>query len=269
MNLTWNWDASELFLLVLLTGIYALGLYRRWQISQHGMGRRQTAAFVGCLISLIVALISPLDSLSDVLFSAHMTQHMILILIAAPLFVLSDYPIALLWALPRHWAHRAAHGWQRGRALWRTLTQPIITWMIFTVTLWAWHFPVLYEAALQYPLIHLLEHAAFLTTAGLFWWILFQPTTRKHVQYGIDVLYLFTTLLQSSALGALLTFSSAPWYPTYATASASAGLTPLADQQLAGVIMWLPGGLLYILLASGYFVAWMNATERAMALAEG
>ena len=144
--------------------------------------------------------------------------------------------------------------------------------MIFTVTLWTWHFPAFYEAALRNPTIHLLEHTAFLTTAGLFWWILFQPTTRKQVQYGINVLYLFTTLLQSSALGALLTFSSAPWYPTYAAVSTTAGLTPLADQQLAGVIMWLPGGALYILLASGYFIAWLNATERAMtlsSLAEG
>ena len=114
MKLIWNWDGSELLLLELLTGVYVLGTYRRWLSSRHGMGRRQTAAFVGCLIALVVALFSPLDRLSDVLFSAHMIQHMILILIAAPLFVLSDYPIALLWALPRRWANRVAHGWQRG-----------------------------------------------------------------------------------------------------------------------------------------------------------
>ena len=262
MNLTWNWGGSELFLLELLVGFYALGALRRWLSSGHGIVRRQGWAFGGCLIALFVALISPLDRLSDVLFSAHMTQHMILILIAAPLFVLSDFPVALLWALPRRWAHRAAHGWQHGRALWRLLTQPPIAWVIYTVTLWVWHFPVLYEAALHNPIIHLLEHTAFFTTAALFWWVLFQPATRKPMQYGVNIIYLFITLLQCSALGALLTFSAQPWYGTYVATSTR--LTPLGDQQIAGLIMWLPGGVFYVVLASSYFIAWMDALERTM-----
>jgi putative membrane protein len=260
ITLTWAWDGSTLFGLELLSGIYALGVFRLWLRAGHGHGINgwRIGAFVGCIVALIVALISPLDTLAADSFAAHMTQHMILVMIAAPLFVLSAYPVALFWALPRHWAHRSARRLQQGRAIWRWITQPLVAWAIFAAALWLWHVPRFYNAALANNSIHFLEHGCFFAAAALFWWVLIRPGgRRKQVQYGLNVLYLFTTTLQSGALGALLTFSSQPWYSNYGNVP---GLTALSDQQLAGLIMWLPGGVFFVLLASVYFIAWLNVS---------
>jgi putative membrane protein len=265
LNLTWSWDGRTLLSLELLTGIYMLGTFRLWLHAGrgHGIPLWRAAAFAACIFALLVALVSPLDSLAAVSFAAHMTQHMILILIAAPLFVLSAFPVALLWALPRRWAHRSAQHLRSVSGLWRWITQSLVAWTIFTASLWLWHIPRFYEAALQNNTIHFAEHLCFFTAAGLFWWVLIRPSGRKQVQYGLNVLYLFTTALQSGALGALMTFASRPWYATYA-ASNGLGLTALGDQQLAGLIMWLPGGVLFVLIAAAYFIAWLNAVERLM-----
>ncbi len=261
--LTWAWDGATLLGLEVLTGIYALGLFRLWlQAGRgHGINGWRVGAFAGCLLALAIALISPLDTLAAESFAAHMTQHMILILIAAPLFVLSGYPVALFWALPRRWAHRSARRLHRLQAIWRGITQPLVTWTIFTAILWLWHVPRFYDAALKNNTIHFFEHVCFFAAAALFWWVLIRPSGRKQVQYGLNVLYLFTAALQSGALGALLTFSTQVWYTNYGNLP---GLTALSDQQLAGLIMWLPGGVLFVLLASAYFIAWLNAVERSM-----
>ena len=101
--------------------------------------------------------------------------------------------------------------------------------------------------------VHFAEHGCFFTAAALFWWVLMRPSGRKQVQYGVNVLYLFTTTLQCSALGALMTFASQPWYVTYATGRDVLGLSALGDQQLAGLIMWLPSGMLFVLIGRRVF----------------
>ncbi len=266
INAGWSWDGGVLLALEVLVGLYALGLFRLWLHAGRGRGIPvwRVGAFAGAVIALFVALISPIDTLSDVLFSAHMIQHLILMLIAAPLLVFSDLPVALLWALPRRAAHVTGLNLRYLRGIWRVLTQPPSAWAIFALTLWVWHFPAFYEAALHNNLIHFAEHVCFVSAAALFWWVLIKPSTRKQVQYGVNVLYLFTTAVQSGALGGLLTFSTAPWYASYATSAAAGSLTPLGDQQLAGLIMWLPANVLFLLLASAYFIAWMNALEHAI-----
>jgi putative membrane protein len=138
----------------------------------------------------------------------------------------------------------------------------VTAWLGFTVALWAWHAPGLYQAALRDDAIHILEHLVFLLTAGLFWWALLKPTNAGEVRYGLAVPYLFTTALQSGILGALMTFTSQPWYAYYASRVGAWGLTPLQDQQLAGLIMWLPGGLVFTALTIAYFAAWLQALER-------
>ncbi|MBI1257043.1 MAG: cytochrome c oxidase assembly protein [Chloroflexi bacterium] len=266
MPLVWVWDGRTLLGLELLTGIYVLGVFRLWLHAGRGRGIPvwRAAAFAGCIAALVAALVSPLDRLAADSFAAHMTQHMILILIAAPLFVLSAYPVALFWAFPRHWANASAQHLRRFSGLWQFITQPLVAWVIFTATLWLWHVPRLYNAALQNDTLHFFEHGCFFAAAALFWWVLVRSAGRKQVQYGVNVLYLFTTALQSGALGALMTFASQPWYSTYTQNSNVFGLTALGDQQLAGLIMWLPGGVLFMLLAAAYFIAWLNAVERMM-----
>jgi putative membrane protein len=208
---------------------------------------------------------SPLDVLSDDLFSAHMVQHLILTLVAAPLLVISDFQLALLWALPRRRAQALGSGFNQSQSLssgWRVLNNPVFVWIAFTLAMWLWHAPVLYQAALHDETIHTLEHLTFLITGALFWWILFKRTRPDHVHYAMTVPFLFLTVLQSGVLGALMTFTSQPWYSDYAASVMRWGLTPLQDQQLAGLIMWILGGTVFTLLTIGYFAAWLHALEQ-------
>src|SRR5439155_14282040 len=127
-------------------------------------------------------------------------------------------------------------------------------WLLALVALWVWHLPSLYQAALRNEPIHALEHGSFLGTSVLFWWTALSPGGRRRLPRGADVLYVFTGGFQGAALGALLTFASVPLYPFYAHTVGPWGLSPLQDQQLAGVIMWIPSGVIYLAVASGLFV---------------
>ncbi len=266
----WNlapWLVAPLALMAL---IYFAGLRRVWQRAGlgHGLSVRRCLCFLGALLALVVALMSPLEAMSGVLFSAHMVQHLLLLMVAAPLLVLSDFPLALLWTLPRRWGQmlgQGLHRWPGWRAAWRVLSSPLSAWLLFALALWAWHVPALYEAALRHETLHAWEHQAYLATALLFWWILLKHAEPSHIQYGLAVPYLFLTALQSGILGALMTFTDKPWYAYYAPLVAAWGLTPLQDQQLAGLIMWLPGGAVFTLLTIAYFAAWLRALEQRSA----
>jgi putative membrane protein len=263
----WTLEPSFLIPFGIATAIYIMGTLNIWRRAGkgHGISTRSNLSFSGAVLTLIVIFVSPLDALSDALFSAHMVQHMLLILVAAPLLLFSDFPLAFFWALPRHSAQSLAHVFNQSRTLahiWRTLSHPICAWILFVFVFWIWHASVLYEAALQNEPIHMLEHSAFLLSGMLFWWVLLKPTEQKYRRYGLAIPYLFTTLLQSGILGALITFGSRPWYSDYAASVQSWGLTPLQDQQLAGLIMWILGGAVFTLLTIGYFAAWLRALEQ-------
>lgn len=262
----WNLQLSLLAPLAVITLVYAWGAYTAWR--HAGMGRglryRYVLSFVGAVLSLLIALVSPLDEFSGELFTAHMLQHLILILVSAPLLVGADLPMALAWALPRRLARSAGQRLVHTPAIqrvWRVLSHPVSAWLWFTLALWLWHAPVFFEAALRSEGIHTFEHLAFITTAILFWWALFKQSARGTIQYGVAIPYLFTTELQSAVLGALMTFTTQAWYPYYAARVSAWGLTPLQDQQLAGLIMWIPGGVVFTALTIAYFAAWFHALE--------
>jgi putative membrane protein len=263
----WNAEPSLLIPIVVTVILYGLGVHRVWQRAGVGRGitRRSWICFSGGILALLIALVSPLDALANVLFSAHMTQHLILMLLAAPLLVMSDFPLALLWGVPRPSAHSVGYHAHQSQALsrvWKVVSSPVAAWLLFAISMWFWHAPTLYEAALRDEGLHDVEHLAFLMTGMLFWWVLFRHTTQKHIHYGMAIPYLFTTVLHSGILGALMTFTSQPWYPYYADRVAPWGLTPLQDQQLAGLIMWLPGGTVLTLFTIGYFAAWLHMLEQ-------
>jgi putative membrane protein len=247
--------------------IYCWGTYNVWKRAgtNHGITTRHWLSFLGAVLTLIAALVSPLDALSESLFSAHMVQHLILMLVSAPLLVISDFQLALLWTLPRRRARLLGSGFNQSRpvsGVWRVLNNPVLVWILFTMVMWLWHAPLFFQAALHNELIHTLEHLTFLITAMLFWWVLFKHTRPDHIHYAMTIPFLFLTVLQSGILGALMTFTSQPWYPYYSDFVAYWGLTPLQDQQLAGLIMWMPGGAVFTLLTIGYFAAWLRALER-------
>ncbi|HSM57779.1 MAG TPA: cytochrome c oxidase assembly protein [Candidatus Sulfomarinibacteraceae bacterium] len=258
----WNADPLLILGLLLAAALYARGLRALWRRAGPGRGVRRShvAAFAAGLLVLALALLSPLDALSSALLAAHMVQHLLLMLVAAPLLVLGLPPVAAAWALPR--SPQLARWWHRRpllRRAWRALSHPVTAWLLYAGVLWAWHLPRLYEAALLNETVHALEHAAFLGAALLFWWALRHA---RALSSAGGALFLFTTALHSGLLGALLTFAAAPWYPVYSIAPYAWGLTPLQDQQLAGVIMWLPGSLVYLGAVLLLLGSWLYRQER-------
>jgi putative membrane protein len=256
-----HWNLNVLILIGLLLPML---LYIR------GMGRRvrvwQAVCFMAGLAMLFIALISPVDALGASLFSGHMAQHLLLILGAAPLLVLSQPMPAMLRGLPLEWGKavgRFTHAPAMQR-LWQGLTRPLAISLIHIVALYAWHIPALYSAAAQHDVIHALEHASFFGTAVLYWHMV-----RENHEYGSRVLSVFIVMMASGVLGALMTFARAPWYADHAAYVGAWGLTLLEDQQLAGLFMWIPAGIVYVITAVALFGAWINSVERRVLEREG
>jgi putative membrane protein len=266
----WNFDPWILFPLYLVALGYLTGVARLWRRAGRGRGIPpwRVACYLGGIAALVTALVSPVDAIAEALFSVHMVQHLLLMVVAAPLIVLGRPSFAFLWTLPMGWRRGLGQGWVRSRtaqAGWRSLTHPVAVLVLHVGALWAWHVPALYEAALRLRWVHHLEHASFFGTALLFWWVLARAGRRgRWPGYGAGVLYVFATALQSGALGALLLFAPEPWYPAHGPGAAVWGVDLLADQQLAGVLMWVPPGVVYALAAALLLVAWMRESEEAV-----
>jgi cytochrome c oxidase assembly factor CtaG len=246
-------------LLIIAAALHARGLHR---LSRTGNHRPHVALWALLFTlgwsALAIALVSPLATESAGLFSAHMVQHEILMVIAAPLMVLSR-PLAIwTWALPPGWRQSIARPFRSGAvsSAWRMLTTPFIASVLHAVAIWVWHVPRLFEAAESSIAVHALQHTAFLFSALLFWWTLLKPGHER--QTGAAVLCLFFTMLHTAALGVLLTFSSEVWYPVSTAGAAHWGLTPLEDQQLGGLIMWVPGGVPYVIAALALAARWFR-----------
>ncbi len=262
------WDAVLWVALATGAAMYAVGVCTLWRRAGAGQGVTlwQAVAFVVGWLALVGALLSPLDALSDVLFAAHMTQHELIMLVAAPLLVVARPAAAVLWALPQA-QRRTIQAWRSPGVLrwWQRATAPVVVLVLHGLVVWIWHLPRLFEAALQSEAVHALQHLMFFWTASLFWWALVHGRYGT-LGYGVSVAFVFATAVHSSLLGALLTFAPAPWYPTYQATAPAAGVDALADQQLAGLLMWVPAGVLLMLAGLALFAAWLGALERRAVL---
>jgi putative membrane protein len=249
---SWNWDP------IILAGLM-FGAWMYFTGRRAGLGWREVSFMAG-LVSLFLALISPLDALSTALFSAHMVQHTLLIVIVPPLLVWGTSPAGLASPL-----HKISNQWWRNtswlKPLWRVLMQPAVAWILNVFTLWIWHTPGLYQSAVENESLHMLEHLTFLFTSLLFWWTITRPRARMG-RGDPGILALFTMGMQSGLLGALLTFAPTPWYDVYESTTQPWGLTPLEDQQLAGAIMWIPMGAVYTAAALMLFLTHLDWIER-------
>ena len=246
----WTWSPTVLIGLALGAWLYARGIRALWR--RAGRGRVAAVWRVWCwyagLLSVFLALVSPVDAVGEALFSVHMVQHLLLMMVAAPLIVLGDPVTVTLWALPIRLRRHIGLGWRHARGLrasWQVITLAPVAWTIHVFTLWIWHAPSFFERALNNELVHELEHATFFVTALLFWWLLFAPRGHR-LTVGAKSAYLFAAMLQGTILGAVITFARHPWYWSYFGTTRAWGLTPLEDQQLAGLIMWIPAGLIYL-----------------------
>ena len=247
---SWSLEPAVIVGLAAAATLYARGVRALWRRGGHGRGVApwRVWCFAAGLIAIVVALVSPLDAMGGALFSAHMVQHLVLVVVAAPLVALGEPLVATLWAFPLR-VRRAVGAWARRRpvrATWLVLSAPAVVWVLHVGTMWVWHAPRLYESALRHPAVHALEHASFFLPALLFWWVLVDRRARRRLGFGGSLLYLFTAGLQSTVLGALITVAQRPWYLAYYDTTRAWGLTPLEDQQLAGLVMWVPTGFVYL-----------------------
>jgi putative membrane protein len=264
----WNLDP------VLLGGLL-LAAWAFWRGQTSGPRRPvdswRARCFSGALVALGLALLSPLDALSGSLASAHMVQHLLLLLVAAPLLALSAPSSAILRGSPLA-LRRASGRWRRRFGLTHgnlgALRHPAAVWLLSVGVVWFWHAAAPYDATLDNQLLHVLEHASFLVTAVLFWQVVVGVRGAARVSGGLGVLLVFAMAMQSVFLSVLLTFARTPWYSGYAATTAPWGLDPLTDQRLAGVIMWIPAGVIYLVVALALLVTWIRATEREMSRSE-
>lgn len=253
----WSWEPAVVLPLALMLIIYVAGALRRGNVY---MLRWRHASFFFGWLSLALALCSPIHELGEQLFSAHMLQHEILILVSAP-FISGAHPGAtLLWAFaPGH--RQQLGGWvHKAEGSLSFFTRPLTAWLLETTALWIWHIPALYQATLTSDLVHAAQHLSFLVTSVLFWSALY-GVGRSALGYGAATLYTFGAAAQCSALGALLTFSQILWYPAYASTTQRFGLTPLQDQQLGGAIMWVPSALTFLVIGLALFARWLRESD--------
>jgi cytochrome c oxidase assembly factor CtaG len=263
----WSWEPGIVIPLAITVALYAIGVQRIYGRNRRipAISRWRVIAFAAGWSSLVIALVSPLHKMGGVLFSAHMTQHEVLMVIAAPLLAMGKPLIAFLFALPLRWRERLG-SWTSERhfkCAWLWITAPVVVWALHGLTLWVWHLPALYEATLDHEVIHAAQHICFLATALLFWWTLIDGRHGR-LAYGAALIYVFTTALHSSVLGALITFTQQLWYPIYSGRTAAWGLDAIADQQLGGLIMWIPSGVTFLVVGLALLAAWLGESERRL-----
>jgi cytochrome c oxidase assembly factor CtaG len=261
----WSFEPGLVIPLAVLAALYLRGIALVPSALRRPSLRRRVFTFAGGWLVLVAALISPLHAASEELFSAHMIQHELLMALAAPLLVVAEPMPVLLRGLPvpsRRAAVRLARS-RHVRRVWKSFSRPFDAWLLHGVMIWLWHVPALFEATLTNDFVHALQHLSFLGSACLFWWSI--TYGQQRAARGMSIVYLFTTAVHTGVLGALMTFAHRPWYPAYASGAAAWGLTPMMDQQLAGLVMWIPASVAYLVGALALMHRWLRDSEWAVA----
>lgn len=258
----WRLDALAIALLVAAAATWTVAV-RRVQRAHPSNPHptHRSILFAAGLAALAVALLSPIEVYESQLFSVHMVQHMLLELVAAPLLLLAaPITMALRATTPpaRRWLLRMLQS-----RLVRAVSFPVVAWVLFAAVNWGWHFSALYDQALENDALHYLQHATFLGAALLFWWpaIGADPSPWR-LPHPVRLLYLFLAMPQNSFLGVALLQASSVLYPHYATNARPWGPTPLEDQQLGGVIMWVVGDLAFLAAMALVVWLWVRHEER-------
>jgi len=248
------------FTLVLMAAFYGIGVVRVWRSAGTGRGIRywQLGSFIAGWLTLVGALSPPLDEWSEALFAAHMVQHELLMVVAAPLIAFGSPLIAFAWTFSgTKGSSRIVAPFARSAGL----LSAAVACGLHAIALWLWHLPTLYDAALANESVHALQHLSFFGTGVLFWWVLANGRYGR-AGYGAAVLYVFATGLHSGFLGALIALSPHVLYAPYEGAQSLWDLSPLEDQQLAGVIMWVPASVIFAGAGLAFLLAWLRESGR-------
>lgn len=267
-NLLFGWSFEPLITLGLVAAAVVWSVAVRRVNAAHPASpvpRARTIAFAGGLIAIAFALLSGIEQYDTALFSIHMVQHVLLILVAAPLIALAA-PVTLLLRVSRPEARRRWIVPVLHSRVMKALSHPVVAWVLFVAVMWGSHFSPLFNAALENPWIHDLEHVLFLVTALLFWWpaVGLDPTPWR-MPHAARGLYVFLQMPQNTLLAVVIVYAAAPLYPHYASLNRSWGPSPLVDQQMAGGIMWIAGDLLFIAAIGAIIAAWMRFEDRTAA----
>lgn len=261
----WAADPATLLPVALATGWYAFGLGRAMDEGRAAaISRGGTVAFASGIVVLLLALQSPIDMVSEDLFSVHMVQHLLLMLVAPPLFVCSDCLLMFLRALSPRERKLVARVWVAARIGrgYQFIMHPIPVWLLTCGTFVFWHAPGPYQWAIKNNAIHILEHLSFFGTSLMFWTLVLPIHNRRpRLDHGAALLLVIATAVLSGLPGALMIFAPRPLYPAHAVGAAKWGLTLMQDQQLAGLLMWIPAGTIYVGAAAWIFLEWLQAAE--------
>jgi cytochrome c oxidase assembly factor CtaG len=261
----WTFDPLVTVPLAILLLVYVVG---RERLANRSSRRRPGPwLFLGGWAVLTLALVSPLHEGGERSFALHMIEHELIMLVATLLLAASHSGGILAWGLPAPLRRSLGGSWKTPLAsLWRRLTEPITATIIQAVVMWAWHAPALFDRALESDGWHAAQHLSFVFGSLLFWSAMLD---RRRGGYVLSAACLFLTSLVEGALGALMALSASPWYSAYAAMGVSGiGLDPTTDQQLAGLIMWIPGGLVHGAAALVLLYRWLAASEDRHALVQ-
>jgi cytochrome c oxidase assembly factor CtaG/cytochrome c551/c552 len=249
---------------------YARGILRirRETGSRHVVQNWQVLSFVAAITLFIIILSPQVDEITDALFSAHMGQHHVLMLVIPPLLVWSRPILVMLWALPRGWrkGFATSHSAQWVRwAVWH-LMHPLCVAVLFLGTFSFWHLPRPYAWSLENEWVHMFEHLSFVVTALMFWTLVIEPSGRRRMAFLSTMIYVSAIAVLSGLPGALMILSPVILFKAHGSAALQWGLTPLEDQQIAGLIMWVPAGIFFLVPIAWLFLrSLQDAERRAMA----
>lgn len=249
----WHWEPSILIGLAILTAayFYAVGPLREKKRLGPPASRSQVTYFVLATLTLVLALLSPLDAIGDsYLFSVHMVQHLLLATLWPPLM------LAAIPAWLARWMLRPPLSW-----VWAFCCYPAVAIILFNGNIYLWHAPPLYDATLQSEGIHILEHLTFMIFGLCLWWPVLSPIPEQRQSYPMQLLYLFANGMFMMVLGIVFTFAPDPIYSPYVSAPRLWGISAATDQQIGGLIMWYPGNLPYAAVLAAVFYRWFDSGE--------
>lgn len=260
----WTFDPWVVVPLALFGLLYALGIVKLWKRASRGQtalwGRLALGVTGG--LTLAAALMSPLHWLGEHIFTFHMIEHEIVMAISAPMLAAARPLAAVMWGLPRR-ARRMVGAGVTARTMrmaWEWLTRGANASILHAIAIWGWHVPVLFDAAVTNAALHRLQHFSFFITAVFFWWAVLWRSKR-----GVAAWYLFVTMMHTGVLGALMALAPRVLYTMQTRASQSWGMTPLEDQQLAGIVMWIPAGTIYAGAALTMAALWIARSGQSLA----
>ncbi len=268
--LSWDLRLDVIVILLVLGMLYTVGWWRlrkRTRRSRHlrrKSGGHELAArwrlvsYLCGLVIVAVALMSPIDVLGGQLFFMHMIQHLLLIMIAPPLLLIANPMPFILWGLPSNWRRRTGqwiaallHRESSFRHGLKAVTGAGVVWLLWTISVIGWHDPNMYNAALRSEPVHDLEHLTFFVASMLFWWHVTGAGPRIHKQFGLigRTAFVLAAIPLNMALGVVLAFAGGVIYSYYEAVPRLWGLDPVTDQRIGGVIMWIPGSMMFIIAA--------------------